>query len=949
MIRQKSPPISAFDRCNMLKRISAHIRITIGLVGISLLVFMSATMFGLIPSTEEVRLRGRAQYCECMAIASSLFVQADQPKMLATLIEQTVNRIPSLKSIGVRTFIGQGQIASPNHEAYLSEASEIDRQSIELFRDGKPWGKMEFVFTPLIESKLGLSPWVWLALYVSVSSFFGYLFYVSRIFGRMKPSHSVPSRVRSALDNLTEGLLVLDRNGRIVLANKVFGQSTASDTDSLVGRLPETVFQWMDSNGQPLNEFPWINARIDGKQYIDWMMSILVFDSSQLEPKRVSFKVNCAPVMAESGAGNGVLVSFENVTELENSKRMAETANQAKSDFLANMSHEIRTPMNAILGFTDWLGRGLASSPEEEDEFLSTIHSSGTHLMELINDILDLSKIEANKLVLDQRLFSPFKIIDEVIRILRIRADEKGIELKLVVPDKLPEKIHTDDVRLRQVITNLLGNAIKFTSLGVVEVSAELIDSEEQKLRVSISDSGIGMTEEQLNKIFQPFVQADASVTRKFGGTGLGLTISKRIIEALGGEIRVRSEFGKGSVFEFEVGVGDISQQPRISYEEFMKHNRQDSGKQEKIIRLPACNILVVDDGVPNRRLVRLVLERAGCQMAEAENGQVGFDMAMSQSYDVVFMDMQMPVLDGYSATQKLRQAGYTRPIVALTANAMTGDQEKCAAAGCEGFLAKPINIDKLLQTVAETIGFAPTAQADTQLRNESDTSQQVPIAKLRSEALKPLPAAIADFRVVFHERLLELFNAYEIGNQETLREIATRFSIEALQHSFTNISAAAKRLAETASGTTSTGQALEAMLRVAKADLIDQNLLSDSDSVPQAGICQDAAVRIPVSSKRRIHSTLPTEEPEFREIVLDFVPQLEQKLDEMAQSLEQGNYAELASLAHWLKGAGGTCGFNDFFEPAKELEKSAKDHNPVKCSVIMAELKELSSYVEVM
>ena len=236
------------------------------------------------------------------------------------------------------------------------------------------------------------------------------------------------------------------------------------------------------------------------------------------------------------------MVSFEDVTQLEEnkvelrkSKEHAEAASRAKSDFLANMSHEIRTPMNAILGFTDLLQRGLYDNPDEQSEYLGTIHSSGTHLLDLINDILDLSKIEAGKLDLEMTDCSPLHIFSEVINILKVRAQEKGISLELIVEGTIPETIQSDPVRLRQVVTNLVGNAIKFTETGGVKIVARWIDDRQPKLEFDVIDSGIGMTDKQVARIFEPFVQADSSVTRRFGGTGLGLSISQKIIEALDG------------------------------------------------------------------------------------------------------------------------------------------------------------------------------------------------------------------------------------------------------------------------------------------------------------------------------------------------------------------------------------------------------------------------------
>ena len=942
-----------------MRWLTTKIRLTIGLVGILLLVFMAATALQLVPSTEQKEYQSRAAYCESLAITGSLLIQNREFKILETIIDQAVTRNHSLRSIAIRTAAGRIHQGTANHELFWNETESVNRQSISLFEGERTWGTIEFTFNPALELKYGMSPWSRLAIFLGAGSFLLFMLYLGRMLTQLSPSKTVPRRVRSALDNLTEGLLVLDRSGRIVLANRVFGQATGADTEALVGQRPETSFAWQDSQSRPLESFPWQISSATGEQVMDCMMSLLVTNPTGVDSK-IAFKVNCAPVMAESTQGNGVLVSFENVTELENSKVAAEDANRAKSDFLANMSHEIRTPMNAILGFTDWLQRGLANNKAEEHEYLSTIHSSGTHLMELINDILDLSKIEANKMEIAKDYHSPFKIVDDVTRILRVRAEDKGIGLRVEFDNDLPTRIETDDVRLRQVVTNLVGNAIKFTSEGIVKISASMIEiGQRPMLRIAISDSGIGMTPEQLGKIFQPFVQADSSVTRKFGGTGLGLTISKRIVKSLGGEIEVTSEADVGSVFSFVIEVGDISQEPRIGFEQYKQTTRNQPRASRKISQLPPCDILVVDDGQANRRLIKLILEKAGCRVQEAENGQIGFEKASAGNFAIVLMDMQMPVLDGYGATRMLREFGYQKPIIALTANAMTGDQEKCANAGCDGFLAKPVEIDKLLLTIA---AFLPNCESplDPQLTVE-------PTPHSRSTAPAPI------FRLIFQQRLLQFQNAWELGNDREMIEFAHGFRQESYEHGYPQIGDAATRLMiaceskELSAMNAALGEFLViARNTVLETDWFDEAGVKDNDRSFQletdqndhghdtaerneALVSEDIlALACTSSSGDQIFSDLPMDEPEFREIVIDFVPQLESKLAEMKSAVAVGDFDELARLAHWLKGAGGTCGFREFYDPSSELEQAAKQRNPLSSKKCLAVLLDLSERIAI-
>ena len=780
------------------------------------------------------------------------------------------------------------------------------------------------------------------------------MIYLGSMLPQLDPSKAVPSRVRSVLDTLSEGLLVLDVNGRIELANQVFTEVTGIDQESLRGRKPEDCFQWNQAGSDPTQALPWIESAASGERIMDRMVFVEATKTNEAghaSTRRVAFKVNCAPVASESRNGNGVLVSFENVTELENSKRAAECANKAKSDFLANMSHEIRTPMNAILGFTDWLRRGLAEDPAEQQEYLSTIHSSGTHLMALINDILDLSKIEAGKMEMTQEKVSPFALVEDVAKILRGKAQDKGVALETVYDSALPAEIMTDEVRVRQVITNLVGNAIKFTTTGSVRVSAKLTErSGEQRLEFSIIDSGIGMTPQQLQKIFDPFVQADSSVTRKFGGTGLGLAISKRIVESLGGQITANSQPDVGSTFTFWIKVGDISQQPLLDLQDFHQSVSESRTKQvESITRLPAGRILIVDDGIANRRLFKLILEKAGCTVEEAENGQQGVEKATEGPFDVVLMDMQMPVMDGYQATAALRKAGYQKPIVALTANAMTGDRELCISAGCDDFLAKPVNIDDMLATVALYLGHLPppadTLGASSATLATCETNRETAV---EGRTKVTAHAEAAELRIILQERLIEFQQAMDQGDRQSMQATLQSLHEQPQLAGFEALKTAVEELRH-ACGTgdqKTISKALPSFIKVARDQLNKTpEPTKASAEFAQTGNGHAERPSVPESNAPQtspIYSDLPMDQPEFREIVADFLPQLDMKLDEMESAISTGRLTELAALAHWLKGAGGTVGFQDFYSPSAELEAGARSSDREKCSRNLREIRGL-------
>jgi signal transduction histidine kinase/CheY-like chemotaxis protein/HPt (histidine-containing phosphotransfer) domain-containing protein len=512
----------------------------------------------------------------------------------------------------------------------------------------------------------------------------------------------------------------------------------------------------------------------------------------------------------------------EREVELRRARDESESANRAKTQFLANMSHEIRTPLNGILGFTELMRRASGDMTEaERQEHLEAIGTSGRHLLTLINDILDISKIEAGHLQVENLQCSPHQIIAEVVSVLRVPAEEKGISLEYRWESGIPASIMSDPLRLRQLLMNLLGNAIKFTEQGSVLVVAALdADPDAQILHLEVRDTGMGIAPEKLEMIFEPFAQADSSVTRKHGGTGLGLSISRKIAQALGGQLKASSEVGRGSVFSATVATGDLS---TISiWEKPPQEIIGDLIQQETLSgSLGGVRILLVEDGDTNRKLLRLALTRACATVVTAENGKIAVDLAGNGGFDLVLMDMQMPVMDGYTATRILRERGFRQPIIALTAHAMKGDRETCEKAGCSGYLTKPIDLVTLFHMVREATG-----------------------------------AAGGDLRSI---------------------------------------------------------------------QLSSSNAFATASGIPHA-----------------VRSSLPIEDPEIGEIVREFVEKLSAEIRQMDAATEEREYTELWKLAHWLKGAGGTVGFDCFTEPAKQLEQFAKEENDAEITATIQRLRAL-------
>jgi PAS domain S-box-containing protein len=435
--------------------------------------------------------------------------------------------------------------------------------------------------------------------------------------------------------------------------------------------------------------------------------------------RRIPILMRADAVKDNRGEIIGLIGLLTDITErkqaeerLQQAKEAAEAATEAKSSFLANMSHEIRTPMTSILGFTE----NLLDPALSDSERLNAVHAvrrNGEHLLQLINDILDISKIEAGKVEIEHIRCEPVRVIADIKSLMQVRANAKNLPFLTEYIGAVPETIETDPTRLKQILVNLVGNAIKFTETGGVRLITRFVDEgAEPKLQFDVVDTGLGMTEEQVGKLFQAFTQADTSTTRKFGGTGLGLMISKRLAEMLGGTITIESEPGRGSSFRVTVATGpldgvkmlDDPAAATIARLEEVITAEPDADKLD-------CRILLAEDGKDNQRLITYVLRRAGAEVTVVQNGKLAVDAALAAAngrregdpkhpFDVILMDMQMPVMDGYEATGLLRQRGYAGPIIALTAHAMASDRQKCIDAGCDDYATKPIDRKKLIAAI---------------------------------------------------------------------------------------------------------------------------------------------------------------------------------------------------------------------------------------------------------
>jgi two-component system, sensor histidine kinase and response regulator len=970
------------------------IRLSIGLVCIFLSSLFGAQALGLVPDRDGAVLHGRKSLCEALAVHCSLAVQRDDLSAIGVSLQALLQRNADVQSAAVRAPDGKVLISAGKHQPHWGDRERLlssrTHLTLPITLNNKVWGTLEVAFQGHTETGLTALlfwPILPLAAFTAGAGFLMTLVYLNSVLRHTDPEQArvIPDRVRATLNTVTEGVLVLDRKQRIVLANEAFAATLGQPVEELTGlRVDELPWQ-STTAGKGLESYPWDRALEEQSPHLGTLLGLLT-EAAGLR----KLSVNTTPILADDGSCRGALATFDDLTPVEDknaqllellrklnrsqrkirrqqknlivAKEVAEEASRAKSEFLANVSHEVRTPMNAIIGMAE-AALGTRLAPEQR-EYLDIVRDSGESLLRVINDLLDFSKIEAGKLTLEAIDFDLHESVGDTLKLLALRAHATGLELVCDIRPDVPAHVLGDPLRLRQVITNLVSNAIKFTSHGEVVVTVASVvrapsvagDSPADhaprttdvpaarlprgvfderangaahiELQFSVRDTGIGIPEEKLRLIFDPFTQADGSTTRQYGGTGLGLTISRHLSALMGGRLWVESALGQGSTFHFTAlfgvpagksteleplkgleglpvllvddqatsrrvleemlaGLGlqvysadgaglalaqtranpcalafinrvmhgtdgfdlatELTQRPAppqvimllSSGDRQADHARcRDLGflhltrpvkRSDLLRRLRKClglgevpddpdevelgptvsvdhpalsdelRVLLVDDNAFNQRVGAVKLGALGHRVVVAGSGEEALAILERETFDLVFMDVQMPGMDGFETTQALRDrearrpfaarslrrageraahdagSGRQTPVIAMTAHSAQGDRARCLAGGMDGYVSKPIRDQELQRAIAEVLPDRrrePATPAPSREREWAGLDREAALARVGGDMdlLRQLASVFTDD---CRALLPEMQRSIRDGDGETLSRAA--------------------------------------------------------------------------------------------------------------------------------------------------------------------------------
>lgn len=676
--------------------------------------------------------------------------------------------------------------------------------------------------------------------------------------------------------------------------------------------------------------------------------------------------------------------------EAEREKQKADEATMAKSNFLANMSHEIRTPLTAIIGFAESV-RDDVLTPEQHDEHVTTIIRSGQHLLHVINEILDLSKIEANRLTIEAIPVNIFRMIEEIRATFELRAHSKGLDFNVLYGFPLPEIVNTDPTRLKQILLNLCSNALKFTEQGSINFSIAF-DSELQKLSFQVEDTGFGMTENQQNKIFEAFTQADSSTTRLHGGTGLGLNIARRLARMMGGDVMVASTPGIGSCFTLEIKCSQVNNTRVVSEATQIVVEKEKSGQ----MRAPALSgrVLYAEDNRDNQSLVKMLVEKTGATIRIVENGKLAIAALQEESFDLILMDIQMPVMSGKEATRIIREQEIQTPIVAITANLMDYEIKEYLSVGCNAYLCKPIQRRRFYEVLSiylpepfvvfndESANSHSPTLVSTVDNNSTAKINVDPVVKNMATRNHEFSGEvlvvddIADNCNLFKRQIEKLGVEVEIaldGNSAIEQALVKGFDLILMDLNMPGMSgrdsvqllrSAGYSQPIVALTAEDDREELKALLETGFDDYLGKPLemvqLNDVfDKFLTKRTKEDViSERVTTPNDRAITASEPSIKNElwgdedFRPLVESFIEGLSGYRAKLASALDDKDWAELQSLSHQLKGSGGSFGFPSVSTAAKELELLLKNTDPTVLDELLVEslqarLSELLSTIE--
>jgi len=686
------------------------------------------------------------------------------------------------------------------------------------------------------------------------------------------------AKLWAMISTMQEGVVFADESMRVVEANEFFA--------SFVGKKREDLLGCHLRDVHPPHVYRRICRIVESFRNRQDLGPVLI--ERRFGALDVVLRVQ--PIYRDSEY-RGVLLNVVDVTPLMEARRQIEQTSRAKSEFLANMSHEIRTPLTSIIGYAEIIrdiarAGGDHPSCREVLDATNAVLRNSQHLLELINDILDLAKIEAGALELERVEVPLPRLISDVLSVVRPKASEKKLSLRCRILTPVPDRIYGDAVRLRQVLVNLVGNAVKFTERGFVEVkvSGRQVDAGTAELRIEVVDTGPGIPPDKLDRIFEPFRQADGSITRKHGGTGLGLSVVKRLTEAMGGKVTARSAVGLGSVFVVELPVEVPEDAEWITaFEEAV--DRRDSPADDvdsREIRLEG-KILLAEDGIDNQRLIKRILESAGAEVKVASNGKEAVDLALAEPFDLILMDISMPEVDGLTATRMLRSKGVKVPIVALTGHVLREVKQECVRAGCNAHLSKPIRKAELLEQVARWLSDPRGCEIRIDTADEPAGEPSTSIA---------VPTADSSCKV--H------------STADAARE---------------NRDASSSRLSDGGDSEADTGRSPEG---AAGADDI-------APGRPNG--------RLEIAPLR---SSVLEEDPDLKDLVEQFVAELPQRLEAMLAAWREARLDHLRTLAHQLKGAAGGYGYREISDIARMIEASCQGQENQHLGLLLDNLEDL-------